>query len=70
MMRGFTLIALIFPNVLGLETSLAGLAKFGPIEDVEDLPAEHDTGLLTEFCALDERHVDVALARPSEDIPS
>src|SRR5262245_30211080 len=28
MIRGFTLIAVIFPNVLGLETSLAGLAKF------------------------------------------
>lgn len=29
MMRGFTLIALIFPKVLGLETLLAGFAKFG-----------------------------------------
>ena len=28
MMRGFTLIALIFPKVLGLETLLAGFAKF------------------------------------------
>jgi hypothetical protein len=29
MMRGFTLKALIFPKVLGLETLLAGFAKFG-----------------------------------------
>jgi len=29
MMRGFTLMALIFPKVLGLETKLAGFAKFG-----------------------------------------
>ena len=29
MMREFTLMALIFPKVLGLETLLAGFAKFG-----------------------------------------
>jgi hypothetical protein len=29
MMRGFTLMELIFPKVLGLDTLLAGFAKFG-----------------------------------------
>jgi hypothetical protein len=32
MIRGFTLIAMISPNVLGLETSPAGLAKFGHLK--------------------------------------
>jgi len=35
MMREFTLIALIFPNVLGLETSLAGLAKLGQLKTLK-----------------------------------
>ena len=35
MMRGFTLIALIFPNVPGLETSLAGLAKLDQLNTLK-----------------------------------
>ena len=70
MMREFTLIALIFPNVLGVETSLAGIGKIGVIEDVEDLPAENHASLFPECCALDESHVEVALVRPSKNIPS
>src|SRR4030095_8299841 len=35
MIRGFTLIAVIFPNVLGLATSLAGLAKLSQLKTLK-----------------------------------
>jgi hypothetical protein len=37
MIREFTLIALIFPNVLEVETSLAGLAKLGATDELRIL---------------------------------
>src|SRR5262245_42591422 len=35
MIRGFTLIAVILPNVLGLDTLLAGLAKLGQLKTLK-----------------------------------
>ena len=69
-MRGFTLIALIFPNVLGLETSLAGLAKLDQLKTLKTSQRNTMVGFLAQPRALDERHVDIALARPSENVPS
>jgi len=58
----------IFPNVLGLETSPLDWQNWAN-EDVKDFPAEHDAGFLTDSRALDESHIDIALARPSKDVP-
>ena len=33
------------------------------VQEIEDLPAEYKTGLLPEFCPLDDSRVDVALAK-------
>src|SRR5262249_44130214 len=46
------------------------IGEVWPIEDVEDFPAEHQAGLLAESCALDKRHVDIALTGTSENIPA
>src|SRR5262245_40091142 len=46
----------------------AGICKIGVIEDVKDLPAEIQVGLLTKSGALDESHVEVALVRPSKNV--
>ena len=70
MMRGFTLIAVILPNVLGLETSLAGLAKLAQLKTLKTSQRNTQVRLFAEPCALDEHHVDVALARSSENVPS
>jgi hypothetical protein len=40
-MREFTLIALICPNVRGLETSPAGLAKFGRLKTLKISQRKH-----------------------------
>ena len=70
MMRGFTLIALIFPNVLGLETSLAGLAKFAQLKTLKTSQRNTRLAFSPSLVRLMSSHVDVALARPSENIPS
>jgi hypothetical protein len=62
--RGFTLSALIFPKVAGVETSLDGFAKIRAIEDVEDAPAESQDYLLADLRTLDDSQVNVALVRP------
>ena len=46
------------------------IGKIGVIEEIEELPAQNHTDSIRESRALDEGHVDVALVRPSEDIPS
>src|SRR5262245_1263808 len=46
------------------------IGEIGMIEEIEDLPAEDQAGLLAEPRALDESHVDVALVRPSENVSS
>jgi len=47
-----------------------GIGEVGPIEDIEDFPAKDHAGFLAQPRSLDERHVDIALTRPPEHIPS
>jgi len=47
-----------------------GIRKVRVIEEIKKLPAEKHAGLLTEFCALDDTDVHVALIRSPENIPS
>jgi hypothetical protein len=69
MIRGFTLIAVISPNVLGLETSPAGLAKFGHLKTLNTSQRNTRLAFPPSLGALDESHVDVALVKPPENVP-